>query len=92
MAITNQDFSTIDRILADHESDGQALTLLRQALPHLAFAGCDAADIEDKPLKLYPRFDLHCFDNTDHCMKLVASPDAATGVILARLKKVRTSA
>jgi hypothetical protein len=92
MAITEGDLMEIDRILGDPQADGQALSVLRRALPHLAFARCDASDIEDKPARLTPRFDLHFFDNSDHCMKVVASAETATGVILARLSKPRTFA
>ncbi len=92
MAITERDLMEIDRILVDPQADGQVLSLLRQALPHLAFARCDASDIEDEPGALTPRFDLHFFDNSDHCMKIVASAAMATGVILAQLSRPRTVA
>jgi hypothetical protein len=92
MAITERDMMEIDRILADPRADGQVLPLLRRALPHLALARCDAADIEDEPRRLTSRFDLHFFDNSDHCMKIVASAETATGVILAQLSKPRTVA
>ena len=92
MAITERDLMEIDRILADPRADGRVLSLLRGALPHLAFARCDASDIEDEPGKLTPRFDLHFFDNSDHCMKIVPSAEIATGVILAQLSKPGTAA
>ncbi|WP_298351691.1 hypothetical protein [Rhodoblastus sp.] len=92
MAITTSDLREIDGILGDPDADGRAVSLLRQALPHLAVARCDASDLEDRPARLYPKFDLHFFDNSDHCMKIVASAEAATGVILAQLSKPRTIA
>jgi hypothetical protein len=92
MTIAERDLMEIDRILGDPQADGQVLSLLRRALPHLAFARCDASDIEDEPGRLTPRFDLHFFDNSDHCMKIVASAETATGVILAQLSRPRTVA
>jgi hypothetical protein len=92
MAITERDLIEIDRILGEPQADGQVLPLLRRALPHLAFARCDASDIEGEAAKRTQRFDLHFFDNSDHCMKIVASAETATGVILAQLSKPRTVA
>lgn len=86
MAIGEQDFLAVDHLLSNPEIDGEALSLLRQKLPHLRFARCDASDVEEQPQRSYPRFDLHFLDNRDFCMKIVASADEANGFVLARRK------
>jgi hypothetical protein len=89
MAVSPSDLTELDRLLSDPTLDGQALSVLRQSLPHLSFARCDAMDLDDRPQREYPRFDLHYLDNSDFCMKIVAGPDQATGVILARRSKLK---
>jgi hypothetical protein len=89
MAVNAQELEEFSRILSAADAETQAFAALRGRFPHLAWTCCDAADVDEAPLRTFSAFDLHLLDTRDHCPRITADPAQATGVVLA--KRRRTS-
>lgn len=81
MAVTEKDLQTLDRLMA---GAAPSLARLRTELPHLRLAVCDAADLDDPPMRRLCGYDLHLLDATSHCMRVIQDAAEATGLLLAR--------
>lgn len=86
MALTAETIATIERMLGAGQGDASldaVVADMRVALPELVLLRCDASDVLEEPFRQYPTVDLHLVDSRNHCTTMTASPDAATGILLA---------
>ena len=86
MALSVDELSEIERVLAAPGTDAQVLVEVRRRFPHLSWTRCDASDVVEEPFRSYLRFDLHLLNSTDHCAQITVDPTCATGIILAARK------
>ena len=84
MALSVDELSEIERVLAAPGTDAQVLVEVRRRFPHLSWTRCDASDVVEPPFRSHPRFDVHLLDGADHCAQLTADPARATGIVLAK--------
>jgi hypothetical protein len=86
MALTDDMIAAIERMLgagADAAGLDAMITGMRAALPGVVLLRCDASDVLEEPYREFEAVDLHLIDARNHCTTMTASPDAATGVLLA---------
>jgi hypothetical protein len=84
MAITVEQLSAIDDLLASASADGATVSSLRQLAPGISATRCDAADMQDEtPFRSYVKCDLFLLDGRDHCVRITGDPGVATGLIVA---------
>lgn len=84
MALNEQDLAEIDALMGASGHDAQVLGALRQKFPHLSWICCDASDVAEVPFREYTNYNIHFLDSSDHCARVTADPDRASGVILAK--------
>ncbi|MGE4483142.1 hypothetical protein [Acidocella sp.] len=82
MSISAEEFEVIDQMLK--QSAGMAA--LREALPHLRWHSCDAADVTEEPFRSYPGLELYFLDCSNHCVQVVGAAEQASGLLLAMRK------
>ena len=83
MAIAPNEWLEIEALLSASGADRAVITELRQRFPQLSWTRCDASDVTDVPFRLYPRFEIHLVDRSDHCVQITADPARATGIVVA---------
>jgi hypothetical protein len=87
MAISDQDFAEIERLLASGAADAALSAEFRQRFPGLTLTRCAASDLDQEiPYRRYPGFDLYLVDRSEHCWRVTADPGRATGIVLAARK------
>jgi len=60
-----------------------AVAELRRRFNGLVVMRVDAHDVLDTPYRPGNSFDLHLLDTSNHCVRLVADPASANGIMLA---------
>ncbi len=84
MPLNEDAMARIDAVLGPQDVDMAALAGLRKDFPGLSFTRCDVSDLGvEKPFRQYPRFNLYLVDASEHCYRLTADPERATGVVVA---------
>jgi len=84
MALTHDDLTRIDALLANARKDEKPLADFRQRFPGVSLTRCDAMDMSGEPAyREYPAFNVYLVDGRDHCWRLTADPEAATGIVVA---------
>lgn len=84
MALTENDFTQIETLLATVDQGRNPLTDFRQRFPSLSLTRCDASDMSgEAPFREYPKFNLYLVDGSDHCWRITGDPAAATGIVVA---------
>ena len=84
MALSSDELAEIGKELTAPGVDGSVFAILRGKFPHLSWTRCDAADVCEKPFETFGEFDLHLIDTSDHCVQIIADPERATGLVLAK--------
>lgn len=81
----------VDRIgdfLESCEDRSGLVPEFRKQFPGVSLTRCDPFDMrEETPVKSIAGFDLYLVDGRDHCVKITADADVATGVVLAESRK-----
>ncbi len=80
MALDGQELEAVEQALGQ----GEAFAALKARFPKLAFARCDASDVEETPYRALAGLDLHLIDATDHCVRITSDLAAASGVLIAK--------
>jgi hypothetical protein len=83
MAVSIEELTEIDKLLAAEGSAPLPLSELRSRFPHLTWTKCDASDVIEPPYRSYPHYDVHLLDGADHCVQVTMEPARATGIVLA---------
>ncbi len=61
------------------------LAAVRAAFPEWVISRCAAADLSgETPCRISRYYDIHLIDSREHCWRMTAVADEATGVILAQ--------
>lgn len=84
MAMSANDLQVIEALLASANAGDIGIAMLRLQFPHLSWSQCDAADVTEPPFRVFQNFDIHLLNTADHCARLTAELETATGIILAR--------
>lgn len=84
MALSTSELEEIGKELTALGVDGTVFAALRGKFPHLSWTRCDAADVCEEPFGTFGEFDLHLIDTSDHCVQIIADPERATGLVLAK--------
>lgn len=89
MPLSADDIAKLDTLLGGAEADTGALKTLRELLPGLSLTSCDASDIDQEaPFRAYPGFNVYLVDASDHCWKITDDPARATGLVVAKRRRV----
>lgn len=84
MALTQEDLTRIDALLAQARKEEQPFADFRQKFPGVSLTRCDAQDMSgEDPYHEYPQFNLYLVDGRDHCWRLTGDPASATGIVVA---------
>lgn len=84
MALTQDDLARIDALFAQARKEEKPLADFRQRFPGVSLTRCDAMDMSGEPAyREYPAFNVYLVDGRDHCWRLTADPEAATGIVVA---------
>jgi len=84
MALTESDFTQIEKLLATVEEGRNPLSDFRRRFPDLSLTRCDASDMSgEEPFREYPKFNLYLVDGRDHCWHITGDPATATGIVVA---------
>lgn len=87
MALGTSDLADIDALLQAQTQPVLAVAALRQRFPKLSVTLCDPSDVDlETPFRTWSRFSLHLVDSTDHCWRLTAEAERATGLLLVAHK------
>ncbi len=87
MALSSDELSEIDGLLATPDAGGAAFASLRARFPHLSLTRCDSSDIDtEEPFRIYPGVALYLVDRASHCWQLTRDPALATGLVIAKRK------
>jgi len=82
--ISLNDLERIGALLTVPQAGGNPLANFRADFPGLSLTRCDASDMGgETPYREYAFFDLYLVDGRDHCWRLTADPEAATGIVVA---------
>lgn len=87
MALADYDIARIDALLAAVDAGVDIAALdgaLTRLVPHVARRHCDADDVLEEPFRSHAAFDLHLLDISNHCIRVVAEPQQASALLLAR--------
>lgn len=86
MALETDELATLDELLtAAASADASSLTGIRQRFPWLSLTRCDESDMDtETPFRVYPGLSLYLVDASDHCWRITADPERATGIVVAR--------
>lgn len=82
MALDKIVLAQIDGLLAAAAEN--PLADFRREFPGLSLTRCDLSDMAgEEPFRKYAKFNLYLVDGRDHCWRITADPDAATGIVVA---------
>ena len=84
MALTQDDLSRIDALFAQARKEASPFADFRRRFPGISLTRCDVMDMSGEPaFREYPAFNVYLVDGRDHCWRLTADPEAATGIVVA---------
>ena len=85
MCISAEIMNEIESTLTQFDKlTSNPLPILKDCFPDLSFVRMSAADMDEKPFRSLPNFDLYLLDGREHCVMLTDDPSLATGVVVAQ--------
>jgi hypothetical protein len=83
VALGTFELAEIDALMEAQTDPVVAVNALRQRFPKMTVTQCDPSDVDlETPFRTWPRFWLHLVDAANHCWRLTAEADRATGLVL----------
>ena len=83
MGLSADDLTEIDALLGAPDAGAGALASVRARFPKLAVTRADPSDVDSEtPFRQYNRFDLFLVDGSNHCWRLTAEPERASGLVV----------
>ncbi len=87
MALQADDLAQIEALLGSPDANAVALADLRSRLRGLSLTRCDASDMGvEPPFREFARFCIYLVDGGDHCWRLTADAERATGIVVVPRK------
>jgi hypothetical protein len=58
--------------------------MLKECFPDISFVRLSARDIDEAPYRELDDYNLYLLDTSEHCVKITASPESASGIVVAQ--------
>jgi len=90
MALSEVQLEEIATFLSADPAVGD-LARFRNTFPGVSLTRCDVGDmLGETPFRSFAQFDLYLIDARNHCVHLTADRAAATGIVLAKRRGVKS--
>jgi hypothetical protein len=89
MAVSAEELTEIEQVLAGLSADAPVIAEMKGRYPKLSWTRCDASDVVEAPYKQTTLYDIHLLNTHDHCAQITSDPAQATGIILAKRRNPR---
>jgi hypothetical protein len=83
MGLSADDLVEIDALLGASDAGAEVVASVRVRFPGLPVTRADPSDLDtEMPFRQYYRFDLFLVDGSNHCWRLTAAPEQASGLVI----------
>lgn len=90
MSFTSSEMAQLTTLLETGDGGLSTAVEFRSRFPGRSLTRCDASDMgSEVPFKQFAAVDLYLVDGRDHCWRITAAPEEATGIVLAQRKGQR---
>lgn len=84
MAFSQAEITELEWLLAGADTAEQLAGQYRSRFPGKSLTRCERSDMgAEEPFRRFVALDLYLVDAREHCWRITADPEAATGVVLA---------